>query len=943
MRTGGVAAAAAAAGIYLGFRNLNQAQLLHDTLYYPDVSEPQQWLIYTISKPLIGSLEYIPTVPPFLRDRSTKPETAQHSSSSQTPGKRKVIRSFNELLMLFPMIARQMQPGLEKLFQDFEVSFEKFKPLQLPPSSPVSSRSGISRTSSRAPSVRSTVTGDIYQQAADESEIRRSLESAITAAVELFQAVDQSQMDLLTSTTDLTNPVVDRLIERYVAEQLHDTTLFPRLCATQAIPDDELERKILEMENVDLSQVGIPSIEQQEIKSLSNRIARGIVSFTKIGSAKSPQAMVEHLLETARTLTRVDESDVEEHDPGESGEKSTTTVVTMNADMLVSLLLLVVIRAKVPSLHACLSYMRNFVFMEDVEQGETGYILSTLEAVLFHIAQDHTLRAASRANEKLWRSVKQGNIKGAKKILEKDIREKGNEEVPSSGDASDEDESLLSGLEVSSFDSTRDDDPSSWGSLIYPNERPSPLESSTNGCGINGLSNHPEGVTSTRRPSIGSPSTKEGLPNCTVHISDAAPISIPRKDPPEEEEGREASVEKDEKEAPMINGASLVKEGPPPSEDAFDAPNSPSTGVTNVRIEELRTNGNDDADSINSIQVQTTKPLPNPRISVTRFDVQGPGRPSSLKLRFPRSRSQSAGSVSSIATISDISISSVILSRTGTNQSQTRDAFSAEKLSKTRNPQGESLLMIAIQHKKPEMLRYLLETPFFDIDFILEDVNSDGATLLSAAVQVQDMASVDQLLEGLLGLSGDVLNRYLQKTDTFGRTVAHYLFCAPDLISRLGQWLSWKRKDKNGQTPLFALCRSYDHQRYREMVGMAIKQAQAYQRDNAKLHLDEHVDSKGNTLLHIAGDPGVARMLLRCDSNVNAVNDKGFTPLMVASKYGRVEMVRTFFGDMRVDLLARELRGLTAVDLAKDDDVRNRIDGNICPTHRYGFICVTAD
>ena len=200
---------------------MNQAQLLHDTLYYPDVSEPQQWLIYMISKPLIGLLEYIPTIPPFLRERSTKAETSQNSSSSQASGKKKVVRSFNELLMHFPMIARQMQPGLEKLFQDFEVSFEKFKPLQLPPSSPVSSRSGMSRTSSRAPSVHSTVTGDIYRQAADESEIRRSLESAITVAVQLFQAVDQSQMDLLTSTTDLTNPVVDRLIERYIAEQLH--------------------------------------------------------------------------------------------------------------------------------------------------------------------------------------------------------------------------------------------------------------------------------------------------------------------------------------------------------------------------------------------------------------------------------------------------------------------------------------------------------------------------------------------------------------------------------------------------------------------------------------------------------------------------------------------------------------------------------------------------
>ncbi|KAI5821138.1 hypothetical protein BZA77DRAFT_238145 [Pyronema omphalodes] len=769
-----------------GFRNLNQAQLLHDTLHYPDEhGDPEPFLIYFISKPLIGQLEHVSTIPPYLRERSGKyidgpPTSGPSAGPSRQSGKKKDVRSFNELLMLFPMIARQMQPGLEKLFHEFEISFQKYKPLQLPPPSPASSRSG------RSGSVNSAVSGDVYKQAADESEIRRSLEAAITAAADLFQRVDQAQLDLLASTTDLTGAAVDRLIERYVAEQLHDTTLFPRLCATQAAQDEELEQKVLRMSNVDLTQVGIPSFETQEKKSLAKRVARGITSFEKIGAAKSPHAMVEHLLDTARTLTKVDDGDGDNKNLP-AGEKA-LSMVTMNADMLVSLLLIVVIRAKVPHLHACLSYMRNFVFVEDVEQGEIGYILSTLEAVLFHILQDHTLTAASRANDKLWRSVRQGNIKAAKKILEKG---KPTEEQPSSGDASDEDDSLISGIDGISLDNS-------------PEEEASDIEPSN------------------------SPTPEKALP------------------------------EKPLPEIPAIDDSTTM------NGDIEDTP-------------EIK----------------------------------------------PRSRKSS---VSSMATISDLSVSSMVLSRTGTNQSQARDACNPEKLSKTRNPQGESILMMAIHQKKSEMLRYLLGTSFFDANFILEDISSDGATLLSAAVQAQDTASINLLLIELFRLSDDVLERYLRQTDVFGRTVAHYLFCAPDLISRLGRWLPWRKKDKNGQTPLFALCRSYDHPNYREMVGKAIKQAQATQQDQAKLHIDEHIDARGNSLLHIAGDPAVVRMLLRCDGDVNAVNDKGFTPLMVASKYGRVEMVRTFFNDARVDLLARELRGLTAVELAKDDDVRNRID-----------------
>jgi hypothetical protein len=139
--------------------------------------------------------------------------------------------------------------------------------------------------------------------------------------------------------------------------------------------------------------------------------------------------------------------------------------------------------------------------------------------------------------------------------------------------------------------------------------------------------------------------------------------------------------------------------------------------------------------------------------------------------------------------------------------------------------------------------------------------------------------------------------------------------------------LPWRQKDKNGQTPLFALCRSYDHANYREMVEAGLVAATNSQGDGQPLHLDDHIDSKGNTLLHIVNDPQIAhKILLHCDSDVNATNDKKFTALMVASKYGRLEMVRALFGDPRVDIFAKELRGLTAVELAKDDDVRNRID-----------------
>ena len=118
------------------------------------------------------------------------------------------------------------------------------------------------------------------------------------------------------------------------------------------------------------------------------------------------------------------------------------------------------------------------------------------------------------------------------------------------------------------------------------------------------------------------------------------------------------------------------------------------------------------------------------------------------------------------------------------------------------------------------------------------------------------------------------------------------------------------------------------------MVDTALGAATAAQGDGQTLHLDEHIDNKGNTLLHIVNDPQIAgKLLYHADSDANAANDKQFTPLMVASKYGRTDMVRVLFSDPRVDFHAKDLRGLTATELAKDDDVRNRIDDLVLLAH----------
>ena len=147
-----------------------------------------------------------------------------------------------------------------------------------------------------------------------------------------------------------------------------------------------------------------------------------------------------------------------------------------------------------------------------------------------------------------------------------------------------------------------------------------------------------------------------------------------------------------------------------------------------------------------------------------------------------RIRPSSSASIVSLASTFRDSVSLHPLSRTqtatshNTTTSQAADISSLDKLSKTRNVNGDSILMMAVQDRQPEVLRYLLEIPYLSVPFVLDDENNDGTTLLCAAVQIQNIDGVEILLNVLMDLPEEAILKYFQRTDNAGRTVGHYLF-----------------------------------------------------------------------------------------------------------------------------------------------------------------------
>ena len=814
---------------FIGFRNLNQAQLLTDALYYNDDLDAQQWLIYYISKPLIGTLETIKVsiaTLPGLRGELQPPNkrklitrTSEESEFSATSPGKNDIKSFTDLLNSFPMIARQMQPGLDKVFQEFNRDIGKPLPsVHSRPQSSSSRRASVNSQTTLNGFIRGKATNghiklssvtSVSSYAEDEEDhMRKTLETAVTAAIDLFQLVDKQQLSLLGATTELTGPLVERLIERYVSQQVHDGVLFPRICNIHKLEDLELETRIHHMAHVDIAQVGIEIEGGREGKQqLVHRLGRGVEEFKKLGVAGSPQEMMDILLATQKTLTttgpqaeRADDINTRRLPISEKPIAS----MTMNADTLVSLLLVIVIRSQVHHLQARSACMRSFIFIDDVEGGEMGYALSTFEAVLSYLARDSGgLRLASRRNRRLWQATKSGNVSEMKAILEPE-NGLGLDEIESASDEEREQtaDSVANSQRLQA-DSNKEND-------IFPLESTSSVE----------------------------------------HLDDH-----------------------------MFNGSDLSHVFP------FQA-------------------------------VLGTEP-PDER---------------------PRSTKRVSMDLRSLSNTSEYSFRS----RTSTMNSKSsaiEGDTSIEKLCQTQDSVGDSVLMMAVEARQQESLSYLLSLEeYYPSNVVLDDCNGEGTTLLSAAIQLAHPELVEILVNYVLAIQDrERIQFYISKQDNRGRTFAHYLFNAPHLIQKFGTTLSWRQKDKNGQTPLLAICRSYDHPKYLDMVNHALQCATDEQGDNMKLHLDNHIDGKGNSLLHVVNDPYLAlRIMQHCDADPNAPNDKRFTPLMVASKFGRFDMVRAMFLDKRVDIQAKEHRGMTAVELAKDDEVRNRIDDMVLVSNSPG-------
>ncbi|CUM63554.1 uncharacterized protein PRCAT00001132001 [Priceomyces carsonii] len=224
---------------------------------------------------------------------------------------------------------------------------------------------------------------------------------------------------------------------------------------------------------------------------------------------------------------------------------------------------------------------------------------------------------------------------------------------------------------------------------------------------------------------------------------------------------------------------------------------------------------------------------------------------------------------------------------------------------KSRNLDGESCLAIAIKSQNHLALDKLMNfnTNWILVDDILFDRNTTNKQNLLTLSLLEENKTITYQLIDILSSSCTLEEQeaYYNSIDDLGRSVGHYLFHDYKLIDSIGRLIDWEKKDLNFHTPLFTLCRCYDHSQYSELIAKGFECV--YAKYGKQIDFDKHIDKMGNTLLHVILKNLEQTGLLDSGSrnvDVNRFNNRFMTPLTLYVKYNRLENLERILADNRL-------------------------------------------
>lgn len=221
-------------------------------------------------------------------------------------------------------------------------------------------------------------------QVSDRNQVVEQFQKAAKKSKKMFNSLDASVIQTVLDAYP--HIKIDECLQNYVELNVHDK-LWRSL---KKLENSALDCHLPEICHLSMNQVGLPaSLKPHEEVILLNRIKKCIGILHPLSFANSARFRCEILIQTFQCLT------------------TGTEDLTIDADTLVGLLVLLVSQASVLNLHTHVFYIKSFLygFDENESIGFKGYVISTFEGVLNHLEDQEnlvTLKECSAANDKFW-------------------------------------------------------------------------------------------------------------------------------------------------------------------------------------------------------------------------------------------------------------------------------------------------------------------------------------------------------------------------------------------------------------------------------------------------------------------------------------------------------------------------------------------------------------
>ncbi|ORX75779.1 ankyrin [Anaeromyces robustus] len=246
---------------------------------------------------------------------------------------------------------------------------------------------------------------NITQNLNTEESIKTEVENLFNFTKNMIEGLSANALAELIEKTNTSTDSLVKNIEQHVHEETYDIVFF-KLCSLKSKQDTDLMNSIASVQYIDLPQIGL-SYE------LADNLDRAVKHFKLISTLRTPMEKIKCLTNSIRILMS---QPIYLSTDSLFDDKKDEEVV-LSADQLIPLVLLLVLRSNVLNLMANLCYMKDFSMTVDVNHGEQGFALSTLEAVFLYLKDiQPSWIDLSKRNFKLWDTLITGSLEEFKAL-----------------------------------------------------------------------------------------------------------------------------------------------------------------------------------------------------------------------------------------------------------------------------------------------------------------------------------------------------------------------------------------------------------------------------------------------------------------------------------------------------------------------------------------------